>query len=318
MAVTDMVSVDGEGRERRRSRLDEARSRLALALGQLPCGSRLGLGVFTAHRSILLMEPVEICENYAELLATLARIDHRMGWQGNSEIAKGLDSGLLVMRDLGSQPTLIFLTDGQEAPPISPRYRPPMHVEKGKAQALVVGVGGDELQPIPKLDALGRLAGTWAAGEVIQQDLRSLGRDANSSSQSSYVDDKPADSTPVAPVPGATPGREHLSAVREGYLRMLCQELGLDYHRLGSPEALARAMTNPAYRRDLGVAPRPLRGALAALALLLLLLVFRRELVLLASARPWRHGWDRLEGGAGRLQARAALAWRRAATRPQR
>jgi mxaL protein len=275
MAVSDMVELDASGRARPQSRLDFARARLSEALRELPCGMRLGLGVFTAHRSILLMEPVEVCDNYAELKAAIARIDHRMGWQGNSEIAKGLDSGLLLMRDLPDQPALAFFTDGQEAPPISPSYRPPLHVERGQAQALLIGVGGDKLLPIPKVDPAGRISGHWQAGEVMQQDLRSLGRDGHAGGQT-YVDDPkaPAQAAGVAPVPGATPGREHLSSLREAYLQLLAEELGLDYLRLVDTPTLAAALSRSKFGRP-QAAPLSLRGGLALAGLLLLVLIYR-------------------------------------------
>jgi mxaL protein len=197
-----------------------------------------------------------------------------MGWQGNSEIAKGLDSGLLVMRDLPGQPALAFFTDGQEAPPISPAYRPPLHVERGQAQALIVGVGGDQLMPIPKVDASGRVSGTWGAGEVMQQDLRSLGRDGSPGGQT-YVEGALASAgRPVAPVPGATPGREHLSALREPYLQLLADDLGLDYLRLGAAHDLAQALSRSKFGRP-QPAPLHLRGAQGVLALLLWLLIYR-------------------------------------------
>ncbi len=297
MAVADMVERDAAGRQRPQTRLDFARARLREALLGLPCGSRLGLGVFTAHRSILLLEPVEVCDNYAELQATIARIDYRMGWQGNSEIAKGLDSGLQVARDLPGQPALAFFTDGQEAPPISPKYRPPLHVERGQVQALVVGVGGDQAMPIPKVDPSGRINGHWGAGEVMQQDLRSLGRDGSTGGQT-YVDDNKAPATAVAPMPGATPGREHLSALREGYLQLLSDELGLDYLRLGNSNELAQALSRGKFARQ-QPGPLPLRGPLALLALLLALVIYRPAEMSLVLA-----SWDR-----------ATSAWAR---RPQR
>ncbi|MEY2686126.1 MAG: hypothetical protein RL375_324 [Pseudomonadota bacterium] len=288
MAVPDLFERDAAGRTRPRTRLDVARARLSEALLELPCGSRLGLGVFTAHRSILLLEPVEVCDNYAELQSTIARIDYRMGWQGNSEIAKGLDSGLQVVRDLPGQPALAFFTDGQEAPPISPRYRPPMHVERGQVQALVVGVGGDQAMPIPKVDPSGRVNGRWEAGEVMQQDLRSLGRDGSPGGQT-YVDAPDMAAAAPAPMLGATPGREHLSALREGYLQLLGDELGLDYLRLGASRELAQALSRDKFARP-KVGPMHLRGPLTLLALLVLLTIYRPGWPSVWG-RPWR--WAR-------------------------
>ena len=47
----------------------------AAALTELPCGSRLGLAAFTGYRSLMLLAPVEVCEYYGDLLATLVLED---------------------------------------------------------------------------------------------------------------------------------------------------------------------------------------------------------------------------------------------------
>jgi mxaL protein len=72
-----------------------------------------------------------------------------------------------------------------------------------------------------------------------------------------------------APALGATPGSEHLSALREAYLRLLAGERGLDFLRLDSPEALAAALTAPALAKPTQVRADG-RVAFAALAILLL------------------------------------------------
>jgi hypothetical protein len=82
----------------------------------LPCGSEAGLGVFTEYRSFLLLAPVEVCSGYAALLATLERLDWRMGWAGASLVGKGLHCGLELARALEPRPALVLLTDGHEAP----------------------------------------------------------------------------------------------------------------------------------------------------------------------------------------------------------
>ena len=90
-------------RTRRRpvSRLAYAKHLLRQTLADLPCGSRIGWAVFTEYRVLLLVAPVEVCDNYHELIATLDRIDARMSWAGASEVAKGLYWGLRTLKELG-------------------------------------------------------------------------------------------------------------------------------------------------------------------------------------------------------------------------
>ena len=256
MNVTDM-QLDGKPV----SRLAAAKHALRQALLALPCGSKVGWGVFTEYRSFLLFTPVEVCANLSELRASLAQIDGRMAWTGNSEIAKGLYSGIGIARQLPGRPAIVFITDGQEAPPVNPRFRPPFNGKAGEVGGLIVGVGDLRPSPIPKTDPSGNPLGFWRADEVMQTDPRSQGRGASVDNEV-MVDDAPA--TPTAPLPGATPGAEHLSSLREAYLRLLASETGLSFHRLTDAAALGEALKTPALAR-----PVPARADLAqALALL--------------------------------------------------
>lgn len=226
------------------SRLSMAKRALHQALLQLPCGSKLGLGIFTEYRSYLLFEPVEVCANYSELSTTLAHIDGRMAWAGGSEIAKGLYTGLRTARSLPDVPALIFITDGQEAPPVNPHHRPAFDGKPGEVKGIIIGAGGFVPMPIPKFDPDGRPLGYWRADEVLQTDTYSLGRGTSVKGEKMVETEK----APLVNI-GATPGREHLSALREPYLRLLAEETGLSYRRLVNVEDLSTALREPTLAR---------------------------------------------------------------------
>jgi mxaL protein len=247
------------------SRLALAKAALHEALGRMPCGSRMGLGLFTEHRSVLLLTPLEVCEHLQELRGTLARMDGRMAWSGNSEVAKGFNNALRLVRALPQRPALVFVTDGHEAPPLNPRYRPPMDAEHGKDAGWLVGVGGEALSPIPRSDPEGRPLGLWGAGEVAQLDPYSRGRGGSVEGEQ-MVEDATAAALPDL---GATPGREHLSSLREPYLRRLAQETGLRYARLQSGAQLLALLRDPALAQPQR-RPEPLRPVLVLAALALL------------------------------------------------
>jgi mxaL protein len=249
------------------SRLAYVKHALRLALDELPCGSKLGWAIFTEYRSYLLLTPVEVCANRAELRATLAGIDGRMAWSGGSEVAKGLHSGIVVAKELVGRPSLVFMTDGQEAPPLNPRFRPAFDDKPGEVAGLIVGVGSPMPSPIPKLDPTGRPLGVWSADEVMQTDPRSLGRGASVDGERLVDDDSPLASATGL---GATPGYEHLSGLREAYLRLLASENGFAYLRLRDPRELAAALRTPALARPV-VVRTDARVALASLAFALLL-----------------------------------------------
>ncbi len=241
MNVTD-VQIDGQPV----SRLAFAKHALRESLLRLPCGSKLGWAIFTEYRSFLLIAPVEVCANLSELRSTLAQIDTRMAWSGNSEVAKGVHSGIGIVKLLPGRPALIFVTDGHESPPLSPRYRPAFDDKPGEVQGLIVGVGDLLPSAIPKSDPQGQPLGFWRADEVLQTDPRSLGRSGSVAGEL-LVDDR---ADVAAPSLGATPGSEHLSSLREGYLRLLAREQGLAFVRLQSPQGLADALTAPALARS--------------------------------------------------------------------
>lgn len=250
------------------SRLAAVKQALRQTLDSLPCGSRLGWAIFTDNRSYLLSLPLEVCAHRAELRDTLAQIDGRMAWSGNSEVAKGLHSAIDIARQLPGRPAIVFITDGHEAPPLSPRHRPRFDDRPGEVAGVIVGVGGAVPQAIPKTDSLGRPLGLWGGNEVLQTDPRSQGRGASVGGEA-MADDAAAD-PPTDVGLGATPGAEHLSSLREPYLQLLARENGLAYHRLQQPEALATALGAPGLAQPVDV-PLPGRNVLGALALALLL-----------------------------------------------
>lgn len=241
------------------SRLARTRHLLLQAMAHLPCGSRLGLAVFSEYRSLVLLTPVEVCEHYSELKSTLASINTAMAWSGNSEIAKGLYGSIAAVKALPSHPAIVFFTDGQEAPPLDPRHRPPWNGQPGDAAGLLVGVGGDTPVPIPRHDPAGRALGTWGAGDVVQRGSRGVNPNAPESAEG-----------PPPAMAGATPGQEHLSSLREGYLQMLASETGLGYHRLVDADGLRHALMAPELAHAVE-ARLSLRWPACALALLVLL-----------------------------------------------
>lgn len=269
MSVGDMLQ-DGQPV----SRIAHAREQLRRSLLELPCGSRVGLGLFTEYRSFLLLAPVEVCANLQELRSTLDRIDGRMAWSGNSEVAKGLISGVAVARQLPGKPALVFVTDGHEAPPLNPRHRPRFDGKPGEVPGLVVGVGGLLPMPIPKTDPSGRPLGFWAADEVMQTDPQSRGRGGSVGGEA-MVEDGTGAAVPEA-LRAARAGSEHLSSLREGYLKLLAGELGLSYLRLEGADGLTRALTDEAFARPVP-ARADLRLPLALLALALLAWCYRPE-----------------------------------------
>ena len=242
------------------SRLETAKAALRRLVADLPCGSRVALALFTERRPFLLFTPVEVCADFAPLDGALAAIDWRMAWEGDSRVAAGLYRAVEMAAGLGTD--LLFVTDGQETPPLPANGIPPFEGKPGAVRGLIVGAGGHALAPIPKFNDRGRETGFYAETDV-QQENRFGPPPADAESREGY---NPRN----APFGGAAArGEEHLSSVREPHLKALAAQTGLAYAHLDGPDLraplLAAATPRPLPSRlDL----RPFLGA-AALALVL-------------------------------------------------
>jgi mxaL protein len=241
---TEDVTLNG----RPVSRLTFAKTAMQHALQRLPCGSHVGWSVFTGTRSLLLFVPVEVCAHYDALLSSLDQIGGQMRWANSSVIAQGgLYSAVHAASEGESKAAVVFITDGQEAPPVAPSDTTIRGIARGQADGWIVGVGGDQPAPIPHTNAQGVRIGFWRADEVIQ-------------------------SVPSRSGAGAG-GHEELSALREPYLRALAAHAGFGYQRLDDFKSLSAAMADPKLGRRMQAAT-DFRWCPALVALLLLVLYF--------------------------------------------
>jgi mxaL protein len=258
-----MNAVDMPGGEGAVARTEFVRRALRQAVTAMPCGSKLGLGVFTEYRALLLLTPLEVCSHYEELLAAIDRLDGRMAWAGASEVWRGLHSALKVVRDLPGSPSLVFVSDGHEAPPLRPDADTSADAALRGVRGAIAGVGGTTPVPIPKFDVDGHRIGDWEAAEVMQTDSISLGRTIGGAAQS-LVD---ADGRPVAVLAGS--GIEHLSSRKGDHLQALAQGSGLAYRAIDGAGDLRALLRDPQLAQTV-TAPREVRALPTALALLLL------------------------------------------------
>ncbi|CAD6542979.1 vWA domain-containing protein [Paraburkholderia sabiae] len=227
------------------SRIDFAKAAISDALQHLPCGSEIGWSVFTNQRSLLLVAPVELCSNYDALLSSLDQIGGNMRWINSSVIAQGgIYSAIRAATELGHNTDVVFITDGQEAPPVAPNETTVRDIPQGLVHGWLIGVGGDQPAPIPKTNADGVRTGYWQADDVRQ----------------------------VRPEPGApavAESHEELSQLRETYLEAVAGHLGFGYRRLVAPTSLRAPLTDPRYAHPIPVAT-DIRWVPALLALILL------------------------------------------------
>ena len=220
------------------SRLDFARSALTGWLGDLPCGSRIGLAIFSERRSLTLITPVEICEDYESLAGILESIDWRMAWEGDSLISKAVNHAMA--RAAGLDVALVFVTDGHEAPPLP--YEGPARPGGETPGGLILGVGGASPSPIPLFNDEGREAGFYGSADVQQFPARIGPPPEDASERPGYHPRQ--NPYGEADLEGAS---EHLSMLRETHLREIAAARGLGYLPLAAGSAaLSAALVNHA------------------------------------------------------------------------
>ncbi|WP_347986728.1 vWA domain-containing protein [Methylomonas sp. AM2-LC] len=258
-----MNAEDYQMDDKRISRLEFVKRSLSNLLVRLPCQSQVGLGIFTERRSAILFEPVEVCTGFNELNKSIAALDWRMAWAADSRIASGLLNTLQQLSN--KETTLVFISDGQEAPPVNLRYRTDFAEVKGKVKGIIVGAGGLQPVTIPKFNHKGQPSGVYGADDVPQRS--SFGEpDLNPEKIEGYD----ARNAPFGRA--AAKGIEHLSALHESYLLQLAAETGLQYHRLQDSDELWHALQIPEFALPTPV-EADIRGYYAA-AVLILLIVF--------------------------------------------
>lgn len=228
-------------------RLGFVKAAIRYAWERLPCGSEVGLALFTSRNSQLLFEPLEVCGHLPLLADVLGHVDWRMAWAADSHIARGLHTALRETAARGQETRLVFFSDGQQFPPEP--HPPYFEGQPGGVSGLIIGVGGAQAVPIPKLDSDNQPVGFW---EYV--DLRDW-------LASEWM---PQDSTAF-----------YLARLDETALRGFALTTGLAYLRLETPQQLSANLLNPNWS-SLKIVEVDLRwlSGLAALTLLLASTVF--------------------------------------------
>ncbi len=252
------------------SRLDYIKQVLQAVVTKLPCQSKVGLGVFTERKTTLLFQPIEVCSSWGEIESTIKAIDWRMAWAADSRIAKGIADIIQQKQTIPDEHShIIFFTDGQEAPPINPRYKTDFSDIKTTFKGMLVGVGGLQNVPIPKYDSQGRQQGVYQPDDVPQRSTFGL-----PPTSSVPVDGYNARNAPFGRAKAR--GDQHLTRLYEPYLQQLSKDLDWSYLRLESAEQLSGALLIPRFAEKKRVWV-DMRRYPAGIALLLLSAVYMRR-----------------------------------------
>ncbi|HRN89594.1 vWA domain-containing protein [Hyphomicrobium sp.] len=280
-----MLTRDMHVNGKEADRLEATKRSLTRLLADMPCQSRLGLGIFTERRSFLLFNPVEVCENFAPVEIAIQSLDWRMAWEGDSMVTSGIYSAVHMAEDLGAD--LIFLTDGHEAPPLPGGALPEYDGEVGKVRGFLAGVGGRDKVPLPKIDDEGNETGQYGHDDVPQEN--------RSGAPPPDAHLRPGWHPKWAPFGTDPPkGDEHLAYVRSEFLEKLAAKTGLAHVDLIDEPNLLPAVRTHARPRpvEVWVDIRPIP---AALALALLVALYAAPFAARVASQAWAGGPNRLQ-----------------------
>ena len=241
------------------SRIAYTRHLLRDTVANMPCGTRVSIALFSGASAALLYSPVEICQNYDVLQDTIAHLEWRQAWSGNSRLRQGAQAIAHLVRTAREPAQVVFFTDGEEAPRLHAFNTLDLAGFQGGKGWLVVGIGGDKGTPIPKLDENNKVLGYWSAESMRMQPGIAQISQENVGARNDEV--------------AAADNDRVYSKLDEEYLKKYTAEIGSAYVRGDNIASVQSAMDQlkPA-RHD--VAPVELNRVLAGLAGLLLLVAY--------------------------------------------
>lgn len=251
-----MNAVDSTRDNQSLSRMEYTKKMLHDITANLPCGTKVSIGLFAGVSVPALYHPIEICSNYAAIQDTINHLDWRMAWSGNSRIREAMLGVARTIRAFPEPAQVVFFTDGEEAPKLHAFNTSDLSNFQGGNGWLMVGIGSDKGTPIPKFDEKNQLIGYWANDSfALQPGIAQI-----SESNIGARDDNVASST----------GDRFLSRLQEPYLLEIAKLVHADYVRGDSLQNVLSAMNKqPPAKRD--IAPFSIRWILAAIAVMLII-----------------------------------------------
>lgn len=218
-------------------RLTLAKLAVRDSMASLPCGSRVSVALFAGDESVVLFEPLEVCRHFPAIERVVTGIDRRMRWIGDSWVTKGLVAAIkeAEKRNLN----LVMITDGDEMPQRIAPVVTDLAKLRGKLKGLMLGVGGDALQPIPKLNQKDEVIGYWTREEAVIQ--------GNHPNLLPYVRAlAPGQQAPEGMLDEVT---EHISSYNKIVMQALTQTVNFELERIQNPADAVRALAKPHYQK---------------------------------------------------------------------
>ena len=157
MNVVDM-SINGKVV----SRLEYTKHILHKTISSLPCGTKVGLGLFSGVNVVSLYFPIDVCENFSSIKDTLDHVDWRSAWTADSRVRESMVATAQVLNNFPEPAQVVFFSDGEEAPKLHSFNTRDLSTLQGAGGWLLVGIGSMQGAPIPKFTEKNQLLGYWS------------------------------------------------------------------------------------------------------------------------------------------------------------
>lgn len=258
-----MNTADMGSKGKPMTRIEHAKQLMHETISSLPCGTKVGIGMFSGVNVVALYLPIDVCANFASLQDTIDHINWRSAWTADSRVREGLLSSAQVMNNFSEPAQLVYLTDGEEAPKLHAFNTRDLSTFQGADGWLVVGVGSEAGGSIPKFDERNQQVGYWSHESMQLAPGAAPIAAAGILQRKSDLAESPQD--------------RYVSKLAESYLQATAKEIGASYVRGESLQTLLSAMKKQKPARH-EWAPLPIGWILASLA----------GLTLLSAYIPWR------------------------------
>jgi mxaL protein len=244
---------------KRTSRIAYTQAMLHQVIANMPCDTRVSIGLFAGVSIAALYNPIEVCSNYAAIQDTIDHLDWRTAWSGNSRLRDSMLTLARVLRAFPEPAQVVYFSDGEEAPKLHAFNTKDLTNFQGGNGWLFVGIGSIEGAPIPKYDEKNQLIGYWSNDSFAMQPGIAQISEANLGVRDNNV-------------AGGT-GDRFISKLQEDHLKDLSKEVSGDYVRGDSLQSILTAMKHQKPART-DIAPYGIHWILASIAALLVLVTY--------------------------------------------
>lgn len=238
------------------SRIAYTKQILRETISSLPCGTKVGLGMFSGVNVVTMYVPIDVCENFSSIQDTLDHIDWRSAWTADSRVRESMLSTSRVVSNFPEPAQVVYFSDGEEAPKLHAFNTRDLSTLQNADGWLLVGVGSLEGAAIPKFTEKNQLVGYWShesmqlapgAAPIAAAGLLKRKRDTAESVNDRYI-----------------------AKLSEPSMIGMAKEIGATYVRGDSLQSVLSAMKKqkPARREWTPIAMDWLLGVLAGLILL--------------------------------------------------